>query len=409
MKQWGSWRGVTAAVFALGLSHSFAQQWKAELPAVEKAGVYRIVLSPEMVGRSQAILGDLRIMNEEGQEVPWLVEFGDHDTFSDTLIDFEVLRNESGPRRTIVDFVPPSPDFITEVIHLQFKNAIVTKELDLRGSYDGEHWYFIKGERLDLTGDPESTYTMRILYAPKNDYGYYRLAINDSLSAPLKVLSVKWKKATRNRSAGMQGVSMPWTRTDSAGRTWLRVQSPYMIAMDGLDIVVEDRRYQRQCYIEVPLKRSTRMPLELPQGRVESFTIGSNQAWSPAFRALRMDTFNIVIHNGDDQPLKIARLEYRQRKRTLIAELQSGMRYALTTGDTKRSSPHYDLIHFKDKLPEPIATIEHGPLIALAATPEAGPSLAPSRWWIWAGLVAVLGIVGFMAVRMLREPQQPNG
>lgn len=122
-----------------------------------------------------------------------------------------------------------------------------------------------------------------------------------------------------------------------------------------------------------------------------------------------MDTFNIVIHNGDDQPLKIARLEYRQRKRTLIAELQSGMRYALTTGDTKRSSPHYDLIHFKDKLPEPIATIEHGPLIALAATPEAGPSLAPSRWWIWAGLVAVLGIVGFMAVRMLREPQQPNG
>ncbi|MBK6777009.1 MAG: hypothetical protein IPG74_14640 [Flavobacteriales bacterium] len=108
MKQWGSWRGVVAAVLALGLSHSFAQQWKAELPAVEKAGVYRIVLSPEMVGRSQSNSRNLRIMNEEGQEVPWLVEFGDHDTFSDTLIDFEVPGTKVVPDAQLLILFPLS-------------------------------------------------------------------------------------------------------------------------------------------------------------------------------------------------------------------------------------------------------------------------------------------------------------
>jgi hypothetical protein len=125
--------------------------------------------------------------------------------------------------------------------------------------------------------------------------------------------------------------------------------------------------------------------------------------------ALRLDTFDIVIDNGDDRTVHISDVMFLQLQRTLTAELQPGMRYRLTTGDRKKSAPEYDIVHFKDKLPEPIATIEHGPLIALAAPPQAGPSIAPSRWWIWAGLVAVLGIVGFMAVRMLREPQHPNG
>ncbi|MBK6776991.1 MAG: hypothetical protein IPG74_14540 [Flavobacteriales bacterium] len=63
MKQWSSWRSVTAAVFALSLSHSVAQQWKAELPTVEKAGLHRIVLSPEMVGRSREDLGDVQLVD----------------------------------------------------------------------------------------------------------------------------------------------------------------------------------------------------------------------------------------------------------------------------------------------------------------------------------------------------------
>ena len=119
--------------------------------------------------------------------------------------------------------------------------------------------------------------------------------------------------------------------------------------------------------------------------------------------ALNTDASVRRLGKGDDRPLNITDVRFLQLQRTLIAELQPGMRYTITTGDPKKSAPRYDIVHFKDKLPEPIAIIEHGTLIALAATPEGGPSIAPARWWIWAGLVVVLGLVGFMAVRMLSD------
>lgn len=124
---------------------------------------------------------------------------------------------------------------------------------------------------------------------------------------------------------------------------------------------------------------------------------------------MRLDTFDIVIDNGDDRPLRITSVRFLQLQRSLTAELQPGMHYTITTGDPRKSLPRHDLVHFKEKLPEPIATIVHGPLHALPAAPKNGPAIDLSRWWIWAGLVAVLGIVAVMAVRMLSEPQQQNG
>jgi hypothetical protein len=415
MKQWSSWRSVTAAVFALSLSHSLAQQWQAELPTVEKAGVYLIALSPEMVGRSKENLGDVRLVDTAGTEVPYVMEIADPGVSTTVSHEFVITRNAVLGKETIVELSRPSPGSVVDDIHLRIRNAEVQKDLTLTGSDDGRQWFFIKQTRLSLASDgSDRTTTLRMVALPPSDYASYRLSLNDSASSPVQVLGAEWYSSSGGQGSFAEDVTAVPLISDSAKATRIRIRHPYPIALNRLQFLVGDTgSYLRPGRVitwatHSSGRRSKRRTWR-EMDNLFSFTLRSDQPSGVDVPALRLDTFDIVIDNGDDRTLHISDVRFLQLQRTLTAELQPGMRYTLTTGDPKRSPPRYDIVHFKDKLPEPIATIAHGPLIALPVTPEAGPSSAPSRWWIWAGLVAVLGIVGFTAVRMLREPLQPNG
>lgn len=416
MKQWSRWRGVVAVALALSFSPSVAQQWKAELPAVEKAGYHGILQSPEFIGRSENGDADTRLVDSSGREVPYLPLIARSRTEETEWRDFSMVRNEVIRRRTVIELAKQTKQPAVDAIQLTVRKAGLFKTVRITGSDDGARWYFLDDEELFLgghTGD-DRTSVEQTLEIPTSDYAYYRLTINDSLTEPVQVLSARWHFRGSVPGTWATAANIRWAASDSAGHTRIRVRNPYPITVDRLRFVVTDTgMFRRPCaieqFVEVVAGHGVKRRMWVQTDQLASFILTSDRAASTDLPGLQLDTFDIVIDNGDDRPLNITDVKFLQLQRYLIAELQPGVRYSLTTGDPKKSAPEYDIVHFKDKLPEPIATIAHGPLIALAATPEAGPSIAPSRWWIWAGLVAVLGIVGFMAVRMLREPQQPNG
>ena len=414
MKQWSSWRSVTAAVFALSLSHSVAQQWKAELPTVEKAGLHRIVLSPEMVGRSREDLGDVQLVDSAARAIPYVLEVAEEAESVETMRDFDILRNDVVGKQTILEFSSTKALPVVHDISLRIRNAQVRKEVGLSGSDDGFRWFFIKKDILQLSGGGSETSALRMIDLPASDYLFYRLVLNDSLTEPVQVLNVQWLGSAERRPTLTPINDAHWAQFEDAETQHLELIVPYTATVDQMVITVGDSGdYHRDCRLLVrrnsfEYERGKRRSVSRME-QVAAFALTSRTLNTVEILGLREDTFAIVIQNGDDLPLSIKNVRCFQRERSLRAELRLGMHYTLMTGDPKKSAPQYDIVHFKDKLPEPIATISHGPLIALATTPEAGPSIAPSRWWIWAGLVAVLGIVGFMAVRMLREPQQQNG
>lgn len=409
MKQLSSWRGSSALVLALGFLPSVAQQWKAELPAVEKAGVYRIVLSPEMVGRSQEDLGDMRLLDSLGKEVPCVIEVATAEESKNAFHDFRITRNEVVGKQTFIELDRPTSTFIVDDIHLRIRNAEVQKEVTLTGSDDGAQWFFIKQDLLLLAASDEaSTSGLRMIQLPPSDYAYYRLAINDSASAPIQVQAAQWFSYGRSYGKYAEDRSVEWWANTGAKETRLSVRSGYPMMVDRLEYEVSGaERYHRSGRVVHWVSRTSGHGSKRRSWREEeslrAFVLDSDQMPEVDLSGIRADTFDIVIDNGDDRPLQFSDLRFMQLQRTLTADLQPGVQYRLTTGDPKKSSPHYDLIHFKHKLPEPTATIEHGALRALPTAAGTGPAIGLSRWWIWAGLVAVLCIVGFMAVRMLSD------
>lgn len=407
MKQWS--RACVLAGCAVLAASVLAQQWKAEVPAVEKAGVYRVVLSPELVGLSQQDLRDVRLQNSAGVETPYLLNVEQREVGRGEYHDFRILRNERLGKQTFLELECPHRGFVVDDIHLRIRNAEVEKEVTLTGSDDGKDWFFIKADIMLLGDNDDRTTTLRMLRLPASDYARYRLVINDSATAPLQILGAQWFTYGTEGGVFETDNTVRWTRKEERGATRITVACPRMILVDRVVLQVGDgTKFHRPVRIEqmvsVTTGRGRKRRTVQHKEVVASSHISSAERSPWDLPGLRLDSFDIVIDNGDDQPLAISDIRFLQLQRSLLAELKPGQHYTITTGDPKKQAPQYDLAHFKEQLPAPIATLNHGPLIALPPAAQQGPTIAPSRWWIWAGLVAVLGLVGFMAVRMLREP-----
>jgi hypothetical protein len=101
-----------------------------------------------------------------------------------------------------------------------------------------------------------------------------------------------------------------------------------------------------------------------------------------------------------------------------VAELEKDNRYVLRFGNDSLPPPEYELRYFKEKIPAAPPVIRTGArteisakmispssMKGLAEEKKAGntPVLLRDPRFIWAAIAAVIQLLGFMTVKMLRE------
>jgi hypothetical protein len=124
------------------------------------------------------------------------------------------------------------------------------------------------------------------------------------------------------------------------------------------------------------------------------------------------------IDNEDNLPLIIDSVSAFQVKHYLVAELEKDNRYVLRFGNDSLPPPEYELRYFKEKIPAapPVIRtrarteisakmISPSSMKGLAEEKKAGntPALLRDPRFIWAAIAAVIQLLGFMTVKMLRE------
>lgn len=201
---------------------------------------------------------------------------------------------------------------------------------------------------------------------------------------------------------------MRWTQRDDTRYTLLRVVADGPITVDRIAYRVEGAsRYYRSGELQVPRSRTE------GRGRhrrvvhdmisMAGFTIGSDQAPVIDPGVVRADTFELVVDNGSDPPLKFAALEALALEQVLLAELKPGMHYRFTTGDPAKPAPRYDLAHFDASLPMPLDTLAAGPVTALPQAAAGSAAFDPAKRWVWAAIAVLLIGMGWLAFRLLRR------
>lgn len=385
-------------------------RWEAPIPPVPKAGLYRIVLSPEFVGSSQMELEDVRLVDSTGQEVPYVLDAAWRYKTKGEFHDFAITRNEVVGKRTLLELDRPDAGILVDHISLRLRNAEVVKPVEITGSDDGKYWYVIKNDHLRLVHGIQLANLTQEITLPPTDYRHYRITLNDSLTAPVRVLGVQWFSQARSYGSYTPALPVHWTQHDSAGTTRIHIPAMFPHPIDRVEFAVSDTQaYHRSCgmvaWRTTTAGRGARKHTSRTAETLASFAIGSDDGLTIDLPGVRAKSFDLVFDNGDDQPLHFTSVRFLQLERTLMASLQPGMRYTLITGTEGATAPQYDMEHFRDKLPSALGTLVCGPL-KMRPIPAHSTAFAPSRWWVWALIIALILGIGTMAFRMLRTDQR---
>src|SRR5690606_22344025 len=101
---------------------AFAQhpRWSAQLPPASRNGLHAIVLGPDLQGAARADLGDIRLLDSAGAQVPYVLRTAQRPQGPERLEAFELLRNEVLGHRTEVEIERPAEQLIDE-LHVWIK------------------------------------------------------------------------------------------------------------------------------------------------------------------------------------------------------------------------------------------------------------------------------------------------
>jgi hypothetical protein len=402
-------RRINLLYALLGVLSASAQHpaWRTTIGPVERQGHYLILLSPEVVARSLPSMEDIRVLAPDSTLVPYLLRTEPERVSEARAVPFSVLRNERVGKHTVVEFEVPAGTLM-DGFELGIRNAQVNKVARITGSDDRSRWYMVKDACVALSGSGQAR-GMRWMDLPLSDHRYYRIELNDSLTAPVQVLGVGHTVQARSEGRYVSAGTIRWDRREEKGRTVFRVHAEHPLVIDRIHYTTSDTMpFLRKADLytmrsEWRTERKRRKVLHIWREDLGSRTLTSYQrAVIEGARAV-VDTLYLEVGNGDDRPLAITSLEVLQLQRSLFAPLSPGLTYTLTTGDAQANAPQFDIAHFRDSLPMPIDTLTIAALTAIPAAVSAENPFDPSTSWLWVAILLVGGLSGFGAVRALRK------
>jgi hypothetical protein len=403
-------RRINLLYALLGVLSASAQHpaWRTTIGPVERQGHYLILLSPEVVARSQPSMQDIRVLAPDSTLVPYLLRTEPERISETRAVPFSVLRNERVGDRTVVEFEVPAGTLM-EGFELGIRNAQVNKSARITGSDDRTHWFMVKDEGLALSGGGPAK-GLRWMDLPLSDHRYYRIELNDSLTAPVQVLGVGHTVQSRSEGRYVSAGTIRWDRREEKGRTVFRIYGDHPLVIDRIHYSTRDTTaFLRKAGLytmrsEWRTERKRRKVLHTWREDLGSRTLASYQRAVIEGPRTTVDTLCLEVENGDDRPLAITSLEVLQLQRSLIAPLSPGLTYTLTTGDPQANAPQFDIAHFRDSLPTPIDTLTIAALAPIPAAVSAENPFDLSKVWLWVAILLVGGLSAYGAVRALRKP-----
>jgi hypothetical protein len=374
---------------------------KAELPEVKQSGFYNILLEPTITSHLKGDLSDIRIYNQD-KEVPYILT-SETSSSSTAFHEYKIIDNKSVSKWTRLILQNASKSEINN-ISLLIKNSDVKKKARLSGSDDQTNWYIIKDNyNLEAVYSTHNTAEVKILDFPLSDYEYYKLEIEDSLSAPIKILKAGFYDTRFEEAKYLTLPSSSVTQRDSSDKnTYIKVSfgSPQMI--DRLKIEIKNPEYfLRKIQLAKLIKDKKINYWET----IQKDELKSNNDNTIMLDHLFTDHFYIIIENNDNLPLKIGSIKGYQLTHYLTAQLDAGQSYVLKFGNKEISYPTYDLEFFRDSLPNSIPLLKATNVTNINSLQpkDKRDDFFKSTIWIWLAIAAIISFLGYMSYRMLKE------
>lgn len=402
---------LTAFWLISPVSRAQSFRFRASVDTVQQSGFYRILLPPDVLGRLNNKLTDIRLYDKQEQEVPYLLT-KQQPALTAPFLAYEIVSLKSQPAVGTTLILRNRTNDRINSLGIVLKNTNVGKKARLSGSSDAQNWYAIDNAIwLGPTQTNQQTTDTKLLHFPLSDYAYYRLEINDSLSAPLNILKVGNYRPTTLAGTYSPIPNLLVSQQDSSDKhTYIHLTRSSPAQFDKLTLWIQSATpYRRRADVGVFMTQKPK------RGRgssrfdvVQSFdlhTADSNVVYLPGLKA--KDLY-IVITNEDSPPLPAGDVRAYQLTTYLLANLTAGKVYHLAFSADNLPAPAYDLTPFRTNLPTNLPIIGTNRVTDSQDTDDTGVVFRSGNQLIWLALGLVLVVLGFLSYRMLREMGKSN-
>jgi hypothetical protein len=347
-------------------------------------------LPAETLDASRPDLGDVRILDGAGREVPYLIDRPM--PRRESALRSQELRTALEPTATRITLTTGTKSLLKGVTFETPPDVEFIKAVQVEGSHDGQQW------RQLTTGKPIFKMTggagnLDVSF-PAGVWEFLRLTIDDSRTAAVPFTGVQLRVAETKAPVEPLPISIK-SRDESPGVTRLGVDlGATNLTVASLRIKTPDRLFARLVAIAIS---------ELTDGSIREQTLRTGSIYRvdqngkiESYLGIPIDTqirgreLIVLIDNGDSPPLVIDAVDADRRVTQLIFLTREQGRYQLLSGNPQCSTPRYDLSELGDQLKSaaaielrPAALFEipdYKPLDNLAALPLMGGRIDLAAW-----------------------------
>ena len=404
----------SSAVFSQADGYSY----KRKLDKTEKENFCSISLLPEIIANCKSELNDIRIYNfaeKDTAEIPYVLEWLGNKS-EEKALPFELINDTHNEKCCSYLTFKFDKKQIINRIKLDVLEPNFDKWVKIEGSIDNKNWFTINEHlRIVRFQNSEEHFEYTALDFPNTEYSYYRLVIDDDGGHRIKVLNAYAfeNKETLGSYSELKINSRKQTENKKEKKSELIVEFP---AAYRLNHITLNSYSKKDYYRNINLYRSGGI-FHTPKGDKENWYLINTSIFSSIGNNVincfneKINKLKIEILNYDDEPIEIAEIKAFAEQCRLTADLPASDNNYLTYGKANDNAPIYDLVHFKEKIPNSVNEIKYGNEIyggeqIAAPADTAKNTLIKNKNWLWAAMGSIIILIGFFSFKMIKKEQK---
>lgn len=357
--------------------------------------VASLPLPPELWTRAQPELRDLRLVDAEGRETPYVI---DRQSERETAPEWggrlaDARRESKLSSEWLVDLGAPRT---FDQVALDVPAGDFAKRVRLEASGDGRDFYTLR----DDAGIFEREWHGRVRHTtidldPPATARFLRLAIDDRRSPPIDVTGVRARGLRRLAEARWSRPAPLVFEPDPGGRKRWRLDLPAGLPVESVELSTDDATFSRTARLSEVSRRDGRRE-ERVLGEARVFRLRLDDA-ALSGESLRVDVQRpgrgellLEIDDGDSPPLRTLGARVSGTAERLLFPATPGA-LTLYYGNERTRAPLYDLLALGARLGfapglvaarllDEVANPRYAPAPPLAFVPTAGAALDATRW-----------------------------
>ena len=378
-------------------------KYERQIETASATGQHYVVVDETVWPHALPNLDDLRLYSA-GKEIPYArrTMWGSRET-EQKIVRLLQPGTLGGKTQFLLDMSGVS-EYDRIILTLRTKNYVAHARVEGQDDSHGRQWANLGTTTLfDLS--EEKLGRNSTLQIPVSTYKFLRVTVD----GPVKPSDVQGGTAgiERAQEAAWRDLGSEPKQTQEGKDTVLTFAVPENVPVERLMLVIDPAQGNFQRDLEMQSEKGfptgageiSRIHMQRNGGRIDV-----DQTWL-SLRATGQGQLRVIIHNGDDAPLRITRARLQQYERRIYFDCDAGASLALYYGDQKLTSPVYEYA----KLFQSNVNAEQTQMGAEEA--NAGYTGRPDdRPWserhpsvLWAALLAAVAILGGIAVRSLKS------